>query len=240
MHDLFVPPSPGTERVYWFFARVLRRIVWRGQLLGAENLPRAGPAVFFANHLNALGPISCVSAIPLRFFPWMHAAMLDRDESPTYLRWDFVERELRLKPPLSPVVARILSRMIVHILHDFGCIPVYRGEALSIMRRTWEISLSVLFHGRCLLIFPENKDYGETSLPGFYHLGHGFLHLADLFYKITATPLPYYPVAVHPTRRLLVGEPLMLTPNYISARGGKVKLNHQLEELVIRMFNGLS
>jgi 1-acyl-sn-glycerol-3-phosphate acyltransferase len=51
-----------------FLMRVLKLFLWNGELVGEENLPRSGPAVFIANHLEAVGPIAAYCSIPFRLY----------------------------------------------------------------------------------------------------------------------------------------------------------------------------
>jgi hypothetical protein len=87
------------DGLYQFFVGVLDLFLWGGKLIGEENLPRRGPAVFIANHLDATGPIAAACSIPLRFHPWVIADMMDKDLAPIWLQSDFVERQLHLSPP---------------------------------------------------------------------------------------------------------------------------------------------
>ena len=108
--------------------KVLNPFLWGGELLGEENLPRVGPAVFIANHLEAIGPIAAECSIPLRLYAWIVADMVDEEKAAAWLKWDFVERTLELKPPVSAWVAKGLSKITVPMLRSLGCIPVYRGD----------------------------------------------------------------------------------------------------------------
>src|SRR5512136_3118856 len=96
------------DRFYHFIASAVDLFFWSGELIGEENLPNSGPAVFIGNHLDAAGPIGVSCSIPLRVHPWVVADMMDRDLAPKWLQMDFTERQLHLKPPLS----RWLSRAI--------------------------------------------------------------------------------------------------------------------------------
>jgi hypothetical protein len=49
---------------------VLDLLLWNGELVGEQNLPRSGPAVFIANRLEAFGPIAVDCSIPLGMYPW--------------------------------------------------------------------------------------------------------------------------------------------------------------------------
>ena len=66
------------DGLYQFIVGVVDLFLWGGELIGEENLPRHGPAVFIANHLDATGPIAAACSIPLRFHPWVIADMMDK------------------------------------------------------------------------------------------------------------------------------------------------------------------
>jgi len=101
------------DGLYQFLVGVLDLFLWCGELIGEENLPRRGPAVFIANHLDATGPIATACSIPMRVHPWVIADMMDKGLAPLWLQADFVERQLHFKPPVSRWVARALCRISV-------------------------------------------------------------------------------------------------------------------------------
>src|SRR5512143_1873911 len=97
------------DGLYQLIVVTLDVFLWGGRLVGEENLPSQGPAVFVANHHEALGPIAVCCSIPLRLYPWSVADMVDKEKAAAYLKWDFVERTLHIGPPLSAKVAGWLS-----------------------------------------------------------------------------------------------------------------------------------
>ena len=46
------------------------------------------------SHAGSLGPIACVSTIPLRLYPWIRPEMVDLRTNPEYMRVDFIEKDL--------------------------------------------------------------------------------------------------------------------------------------------------
>lgn len=223
------------DSTYWLLVKLLRPWLWRGRLEGAEHLPERGPAVFIANHAATLGPIGAVSVIPLRLYPWTHWKMLSEQESPEYLRVDFVEKSLRLRPPLSHAVAGWLSPLVIGLLRGIGCIPVYRGQGCSLKRVTWEASLARLRAGQCLLVFPEDPDAPADPQTGVHTFMHGALWLADVFHRAEGKPLPFYPLAVHPRRVARLHPPVMLSPQVFAQSGGKQPWLHWFERTIIEM-----
>jgi len=77
------------ETLLSILKKVLGPILWGGKLAGEENLPKHGPAVFIANHMDALGPIAITCSLPLRFITWMQAEIVDEDMAPAYFQKDF-------------------------------------------------------------------------------------------------------------------------------------------------------
>lgn len=91
---------------YYLIIGLLDAFLWGGDLLGKERLPRKGPAVLVANHLNARGPIAVITSLPCRVHLWAAGDMMDREKAAAYLNMDFVEPQLRLRPPASLWVSR--------------------------------------------------------------------------------------------------------------------------------------
>ena len=198
---------------YLAIMRLIDPLLWGGELIGRENLPRSGPAVFIANHLEAVGPIAAACSIPVRMVAWIVADMVDEQKAAAYLQWDFVERTLELKPPLSIWAAKGLSKLTVPFLRSLGCIPVYRGE-YDRMADTLRLSLEVLRQGRCLLIFPEDNQLPADPVTGMGPFQHSFARLGEKYYAETGERLGFYPVAIHASGYVMVGKVVTYNPNY--------------------------
>jgi len=199
------------DGLYQFIISTLDLFLWGGKLVGEDNLPVRGPAVFIANHHEALGPIAVYGSMPLRLYTWSVADMVDKEKAAAYLQWDFVERTLHLNPPLSAWVARALSNFSVPFLRSLGCIPVYKGD-YDRMADTLKLSMDVLRQGKFLLVFPEDnllaKD-PETRIAAFQR---SFVRLGEVYYAETGKRLEFYPVAVHPKGLVMVGTPVAFDP----------------------------
>ena len=131
------------DGLYQFIVGTLDLFLWGGKLVGEENLPRHGPAVFIANHHEAIGPIAAACSVPLRLYIWSVADMVDEEKAAAYLKWDFVERTLHFRPPVSARAAKGLSKVIVPFLRSLGCIPVYKGD-YDHMVSTLRLSMNIL------------------------------------------------------------------------------------------------
>jgi len=201
------------DKTNHFLMRVLNLFLWDGELVGQENLPRGGPAVFIANHLEAVGPIAVYCSIPLRLYAWTVADMVDEKKAAAWLQWDFVERTLDLKPPVSAWVAKWLSKITVPLLRWLGCIPVYRG-AYDRLANTLQLSMDVLRQGKCLLVFPEDNMTPADPVTGMKTFQHSFARLGEKYFAETGERLEFYPVAIHISGYVMVGKVVTFNPNY--------------------------
>ena len=223
---------------YKFLASLLNLLLWRGELRGIENIPPQGPAVFISNHLDATGPIAAISSIPVRLHSWAIGDMMDADLAPAWLQWDFTERQLHLKPPLSKWLAEALCRIVVPLFYSLGMIPVYRGDYLR-MRRTYTLSMDLLRQGKYLLIFPEDNRLEinpETKMQPFQH---SFVRLGELYYAESGKCLQFIPVTVHPARVIIIGEPVAFNPSNATGRE-RYRLNTLLQDTIIATYLRLS
>ena len=199
------------DELYHFIVGILDLFLWSGELVGEDNLPRRGPAVFVANHLDATGPIGVVCSIPLRVHSWTVADMVDQEKAAAYLKWDFVERSLHIQPPLSAWVARRLAKPASAFLRGLGCIPVYKGD-YDRMVETLRLSMDELRQDHFLLIFPEDNLLPEDPETRMKPFQHSFARLGEMYYSETRARLDYYPVAVHSAGCVIIGKPVAYNP----------------------------
>lgn len=211
---------------YQLLVGVIDLALWGGELLGEENLPKEGPAVFIANHVDAAGPIAAPCSIPLRLHPWVIANMMDKDLAPDWLQEDFTERQLHLKPPLSRWVAQALCRISVPLFYSLGCIPVYRGD-YERMQETLDLSMAVLRKGKFLLVFPEDNRQPTDPVTKMQPFQRTFARLGEMYFQETGRRLPFYPVAVHPKGFVQVGQPVLYNP--LTPAGAE---RHRLKDLM--------
>ena len=212
--------------LYQFIVGVLDLFVWGGELVGEENLPRRGPAVFIANHHEAAGPIATDCSIPLRMYAWAVADMLDEGKAAAWLKWDFVERTLHINPPASAWVAKRLSKLTVPFLRSLGCIPVYKGD-YDHMVDTLRLSMDVLRQCKFLLVFPEDNLLPADPQTKLKPFQRSFARLGEMYYQETGERLEFYPVTVHPSGVVMVGRPVAYDP--LNALGLE---RHRLKDLM--------
>jgi 1-acyl-sn-glycerol-3-phosphate acyltransferase len=222
------------DGLYQFIVGVLDLFLWGGKLVGEENLPRRGPAVFIANHLDATGPIAAACSIPLRFHPWVIADMMDKDLAPIWLQSDFVERQLHLELPISRWVARALCRISVPLFYSLGCIPVYAND-YERMRETLEMSMGVLREGKFLLVFPEDYRLPKDPVTKMQPFQHSFVRLGERYYAETGERLEFYPLTIHGSGNLVVGRPVVFNPlNQVGVE--RRRLKELMEDTIIAMY----
>jgi len=196
---------------YRLVIRLVDAFLWGGELIGEENLPERGPAVFIANHLDALGPIGIFCSIPKRMHTWAVGDMMNKERVVDYLNKDFTERQLHLRPPLSLWFSKALSRLTLPLYQSMGCIPVWRNNYDS-MHETLKLSIEVLRQEKILLIFPEDNLLPADPLTRMNPFLRAFVRLGEEFYADTGQRLAFYPIAVHPRRIVQVGEPVLHNP----------------------------
>lgn len=187
-------------------------MVWGGELLGDENLPEKGPAVFIANHLGPLGPIGVVCSLPFRLYPWVVGEMVDPILATDYLRVDFVEPRLRLKYPISLYFSKFLSRITVPLIRSIGGIPTFYKGKQELLNATLDQSLHKLIEGKYLLVFPEYALIGSDSMVKIYAFQKTVFRLGEMYYGATSLRLKFYPVTVHPSRKVSIGAPFIYNP----------------------------
>jgi hypothetical protein len=217
-----------------FLMRVLNLFLRDGEMIGEENLPRSGPAVFIANHLEAVGPIAAYCSIPLRLYAWTVADMVDENKAAAWLQWDFVERTLELKPPVSVWVACGLSKITVPFLRWLGCIPVFRDD-YDKLADTLHLSMDVLRQGKCLLIFPEDNWLPAEPVTGMRPFQHSFARLGEKYFVETGERLEFYPMAIHASGYMMVGKVVTYNPNY-AVGAERQRLKRLMENAIKTMY----
>ena len=180
--------------------------------VGLENIRDSGPAIYVANHLSSIGPIEAILSVPVRFYPWVIAEMMDVARAPQYLYDDFVHPAWNLEGRGGLLVATIMSRLTVGLMHGLGCVSVdrNRGRNLSAFRH----SLALLNQGKNLLVFPEDPKGPldpETRMRPFLC---GFISLCSMYARATGRPLPMYPLVVSSQAKTIsIDAPLFFEPH---------------------------
>ena len=175
-------------------------------VIGFENTQPSGPAIYIANHLGAIGPLAVILSVPIRFYPWIIAEMLDFKRAPRYLFNDFIHPALHLDGWFGLSFSTLLTKISVRLLRSIGAVSIDRFGGLA--TDGFRESLMLLHEGKNLLIFPEDALLPlnqETSMRPFMP---GFVTLCSMFQKNSDMLLPVYPMAVHSGSELVsIGKP---------------------------------
>ncbi len=185
-----------------YFYKVLRRLFFNARLRGLENLYSDGPAILVANHAGAFGPVSVITSMPVPVCPWVAHEVTELATAAPRIQAEFCEAELRLKPPLSAFLGRLIGAVCVALMKDIGAIPVYQRS--KEIRSTVARSLSLLLQGKNILVFAEDSTRKLNDV--LCEFCTGFIHVARLYYQTTMKTIRFLPVAVHrKAGRILVG-----------------------------------
>lgn len=172
--------------------KIVRFFFRKPQIYGIERIDYTNPAVFVSNHLGAYGPVMLMLFFPFRLIPWVTHQITDFRLCPEYIKKDFIEPDLKFKPPFSNILASIIGPICVMLMKYLQAIPVYKKSPR--LRLTFKQSLRELTCGRNLLIFPEIS--GTAGNEGVKEFDKGFINIAELFYEKTGVAVNFYPVSV--------------------------------------------
>jgi 1-acyl-sn-glycerol-3-phosphate acyltransferase len=175
-------------------------------VVGFENIQTPGPAIFIANHLGPTGPIETILSVPIRFYPWIIAEMVDYQKAPQYLFDDFVHPVLHLGGRFGLLISTLLTKISVRLLKAIGAVSIDRfgGYAIDGFRH----SLRLLIEGKNLLIFPENSLLPLDPETSMRHFMPGFATLCKIYTHEIGESLPVYPLAVNARCELVsIGKP---------------------------------
>lgn len=139
------PPEPTWAQLVWSrFCRLMSRVFYRRfEVVGREHIPRQGPVIFCANHVNALVDAVVVQAsCPRPIHPLARSGLF--------------------RSPLFRPVLRMIQAIPVYRRHrrpDGTPIPS-SGSNEDSFRRCYEY----LGEHRTLLIFPEGQSHSDPKL----------------------------------------------------------------------------
>jgi hypothetical protein len=197
------------DMAYHLIVSILQVFMWDGELIGGENL-HDGPGVIVANHMGAVGPVGICSSLPMRLYPWVLGATVDKVKGPENVRKDFVEKILHIQPPLSEKIAESICKISTPLLLSLGCIPV--PETHQEQEALFHTSLVLLKQGKFLLVVPEDPKAEPDQLTGIRPFKRGFLRLGEIFYRETGARLLFFPVTIHEAGLVIVGKPIAYNP----------------------------
>ncbi len=220
-----------------------RSVRWLGAPLrfntcGVENILNSGPGIYACNHLASEGPIAVILSLPVRFYTWTIAEMMDLQRAPQYLFDDFVHPVWHLNGWFGKTVSFLVSRVAVRLLTGLGSISVDRSRGG--FAGAFQHSLDLLKEGKNLLIFPEDPKGPLDPDLQMRPFMVGYTWLCHLYLKETGQQLPVYPLASYPPERLVcVGEPQYFVTGGDPRREIRV-FGRQVECKVQRLYQSLA
>lgn len=208
----------------------------RAYLVKSLQIPRAiagtSPVIFIANHEQSYGPVTAMASLPQPIIPWVTHEVTDRELCPAYIEDDFVKPEVRVSPPLSTAIAKMIGRICVGIMHDLRAIPVYRHSKR--IAETIRDSVRYLEQGRRLLIFPEIANLPFNNI--ICEFDTGFVAIARAFFERTRKVVSFLPVAVNrKIKSLRLGDPVEFNP-FRPYHDERARIREELMERIIEMY----
>jgi len=217
------------------FYKVLRFLFFKARVHGRRNLSTEEPVIMVANHVGSFGPVSLITSLPLRTYPWVASEVTDLKTVAHRIQQEFLEQELHLRPPLSTWLGRVIGRICVALMKDIGAIPVYQKSKK--IAATVTQSLSLLEQGKSLLVFAEDstRKINETMC----EFCTGFIHVARMYYTKTRKAIQFLPVAVNKKiGAILVGSPIRFDAQ-MPFSVEKKRLKSELEHTIYAMYEQL-
>ena len=215
--------------LYAFIQRIVLKTRVRGHIAARE------PLVLVSNHVGSLGPVSIMSSLRRKLYPWVAHEVTERREVRRYLQKEFTEPELRLKGAAGRFVSALIGLVCVSLMRGVEAIPVYKKSRK--LRQTLERSLSLLVSGKTIVVFPEDTERRINEV--FCEFSSGFLNLARHFYRMTRHVLRFVPVAVHPRLRVIrLGEPVAHDPS-VPFSVEKRRLHDELQARVHSLYRAV-
>jgi 1-acyl-sn-glycerol-3-phosphate acyltransferase len=216
--------------------KLFKQLILKLRIRGRGNVFRClatgEPLIIVSNHIGSFGPLSIISSLPLKLYPWVGHEVTELRKVARRLQKEFTELELKLRPPLSVWLARLIGRICVFIMKDLQAIPVYASSRR--IRDTLQRSLELLLKGRNILVFPENKDHPINEVLGDFSTG--FLAMARLYYEKTRKAISFLPVAVNQkVKGIKIGKPIRFDSS-LPFLQEKRRLKVELEDSIYSLY----
>ncbi len=193
------------------------------------------PVIMVANHAGSFGPVSVITTVPVKAYPWVAHEVTDAESAARRVQAEFLEQELHLRPPVSEVLGRVVGRICAALMRDIGAIPVYAKSRM--IAHTLQRSLRLLEEGKNILVFAE--DSMRPLNDAICEFCTGFIHLARMYYEKTRKAIQFVPVAVNrKVRGIIVGAPIRFDAQNPFARE-KARLKRELEDSVSTLYREL-
>jgi 1-acyl-sn-glycerol-3-phosphate acyltransferase len=211
-----------------YFFKVIRHVFFKSRLSGAQNLKQEEPVILVANHAGSFGPVSVITSLPMRLYPWVAHEVTDRATVAKRIQAEFLEQELHLRPPISSYLGKVIGRVCVALMKDIEAIPVYAKSRRVL--GTVQSSLALLEQGKNILVFAEDSTRKINDVLGEFRTG--FVHVARQYYEKTMKAVQFLPVAVNKkVGGIRIGKPIRFDAgNSFSAE--KQRLKKELQERI--------
>lgn len=224
----------GPEMRPGFYDYVYKAV--RAYLVKSLQIPRmiksASPVIFIANHEQSYGPVTAMASLPQPLVPWVTHEVTDKTLCPAYIEDDFVKPEVHVSPPLSTLVAKVVGRICVGIMHDLLAIPVYKQSRR--IAETIRASVRYLEQGRRLLIFPEIPSLPFNNI--ICEFDTGFVAIARSLFERTRKVVTFLPVAVNRRlKSLRLGDPVEFDP-FKPYHAERARIREELMERICEMY----
>lgn len=211
----------------------------RAYLVKSLEVPRSiddeAVVIFIANHEQSYGPVTAMASLPKPVVPWVTHEITDRKLCPAYIEDDFVRPEVGVNPPLSTIIARVIGRLCVGIMHDLKAVPVYKQSRR--IAETIRASVRDLEQGRRILIFPEMPNLPFNDI--ICQFDSGFVGVARALFEKTRKVATFLPVAVNRRlRSLRLGDPVRFNPGR-SYHAERNRIRETLMESICEMYRDM-
>jgi len=217
------------------FYKVVRLLLFNSRLRGSRNLRTDEPVIMVANHVGSFGPVSVITSLPIRAYPWVAHEVTDIRTAAPRIQAEFLEQELHLRPPLSTYLARVIGRVCVALMRDIGAIPVYTKSRK--IRSTMYDSLGLLREGKNILVFAEDTSKKLNGV--LCELRTGFIHIAKLYYERTKKAIQFLPIAVNrKVGGIRIGTPIRFNASLPFPRE-RQRLKNELQSTLYALYREL-
>jgi 1-acyl-sn-glycerol-3-phosphate acyltransferase len=215
-----------------YFFKALRHLFFKSHLRGRENLDPDQPSILVANHAGSFGPVSVITSLPIRLYPWVASEVTDMKTVAKRIQAEFLEQELHLRPPISTYLGKVIGRVCVALMKDIEAIPVYAKSKK--IQATLQASLALLEQGKNILVFAEDSSHRVNDV--LCEFATGFTHIAKLYYERTMKAVQFLPVAVNKkVGTIRIGKPIRFNAATPFARE-KQRLKAELESTVYTLY----
>lgn len=161
--------------------------------------------MYVANHMASAGPLAIIPSLPVRFYPWVIAEMIDPKRAPAYIYDDYIQPEWHLHGKPGRTAAAIVGRLAAALLKGIGSVSVEKNAGFPL--EAYRHSLELLEEGKSLLIFPEDSARELDPVTMMHPFECGFAGLGRLYLELRGKPLPVFILAVHPeSRRIMLDQ----------------------------------